>query len=192
MAKVELNMMVNGIRGQVDKAVFKRYRGRTILAHPPVQEGERTAAQTAHSERFKKAARYGRRALEDTALRARYEQAAEARDLPIFAVCMADYFNPPSIVSIDHSAYQWQAGDNIQIETMDDFGVAKVSVVLINADTGEPLENGLALESSPGSELWNYTVKNAWPGIPVNIQVTATDHPGGVAVQNVIKPLLAA
>ena len=192
MAKIELNTMVNAIRGQVDKAVFKKHRGKTILSKQYLNENEPTEAQAAHQLRFKKAVRYGRRAMEDTALRSKYELAAEKQEMSIFAVCVADFFNPPTIVAIDLGAFQWQAGDLIQVETMDDFSVAKVTVALINADTNELLETGMAFETSPGSDLWTYTVKAAWAGIPINVQVTAVDHPGNVAVQSAIKPLLAA
>lgn len=192
MAKIELNTMVNAIRGQVDKAVFKKFRGKTILARQSQHEGEPSPAQLAHQERFLQATDYGRSVLEDTALRARYDRVARERETTIMAVCVKDFFTPPVVVSIDHSAYNGQPGGLIKIKTRDDFAVAKVVVALIDAENSSLLETGVAFETSPGSNTWIFTGKIALTAGAVNIQVTATDFPGGTTVRTEIKPLAAA
>jgi hypothetical protein len=192
MAKIELNTMVNAIRGQVDKAVFKKFRGKTILARQSQRDGEPTPAQAAHQERFLQAAEYGRSVLENTALRNRYAEMARERETSIMAVCIKDFFNPPQVLSIDAGAYNGQPGDVITIRTRDDFGLAKVVVTLIDAESSSPLETGTAFETSPGSNKWIYTARTPFTGITVNVQVTATDFPGGITVRNEIKPLAAA
>lgn len=192
MAKIELNTMVNAIRGQVDKAVFRKVRGQTILGRKPTHDGEPTPAQAAHQERFLQAIEFGRSVMEDTALRVRYEAVAAERDVPVMAVCIKDFFNPPQVLSIDAGAYNGQPGDMITIKTRDDFGLAKVVVALIDTESSSPLETGTAFETSPGSNKWIYTARTPFTGSTVNVQVTATDFPGGITVRNEIKPLAAA
>src|SRR5215216_1017607 len=129
MAKVELNMLVNAIRGTVDKAVLRKYKGQTIMSRRPVYEHEPTPAQVAQQKRFRNAADFGNYVMADEAVRPLYEQAADEREIPIFAVCIADYFHAPQVTSIDPIDYNGQVGSRVQIVASDDFGVARVHVV---------------------------------------------------------------
>jgi hypothetical protein len=172
--------------------VFKKQYGKLYAT---VKRGERTsepsAAQIAHHDRFKAAARYGKRALANPETRLVYEQAAKERNKPVFSVTMADFFTAPTIHNIDLSAYNGQVGDAVMIEATDDFSVQTVTVTVVNATTNEEIEHGRALEAD-GSEsgLWHYTAKSVVPsGTEVKINVVAADRPGGTAVETQTKTL---
>jgi hypothetical protein len=91
---------------------------------------------------------------------------------------------------VDLSAYTGQAGDEIKIRALDDFGVASVHVTLIDGQNGVAIENGSAVEIAAGSGLWDYTATvNVSSGTNVNINVVATDHPGGTAIETQSKSI---
>jgi hypothetical protein len=186
MAKIVLSTFLKEVHGKLDNVVFRKIRGKYVMSPmPPGREGfELSQAQSAHQERFLQAAEYGSLALADPAAREFYEQKAVERDLPVMAACIADFFNPPSIVSIDASNYNGQPGGTIEIKTRDDYGVVRTSLVLADDDEGTLIEQGEAVEVAAGKGLWMYTATTAAnAGVTVNFQVTLRDRPGGTAVQ---------
>ncbi len=91
---------------------------------------------------------------------------------------------------MDLSAYTGKVDDVIKIKANNDFGVASVHVTINNLQTGVPIESGNALETGLGSGLWLYTATSATPAeIEVQVNVVATDRPGGTAVDSRIKAL---
>jgi hypothetical protein len=107
--------------------------------------------------------------------------------MPVFSLTVADFLNAPSIEAIDLSAYVGQADNVINITASDDFAVAGVSVTLRN-ESGSVIEGGAAIETVPGSGRWTYTATaSVPPSSTVNVQVVATDRPGGTAVQTASK-----
>ncbi len=97
MAKTKLNPILEGVRGNVGDLVFKRYGDETIISRAPDTEGrEASAAQAATRERFRQAALYGKMVMADAAAKAIYEEAAEARGVPVFSLTVADF---PSVSS---------------------------------------------------------------------------------------------
>ncbi len=180
--KVKLNPMFDTAKGQLGGLVFRQVNGVTIAGRKPAFALEPTIEQAAARARFKQAVEYGKSVMADNTVRPLYEAEARSRNIPVFALTVADYFNAPSITNIDLSAYRGNVGDVIKIHAMDDFGVASVHVTLTNSDTNAPIENGRAVESAPGSGIWLYTttVKVADPN--VKFEVVAADRPGGTAV----------
>ena len=182
MTDVVLHPTVERFRGAMGRMVFKKYKGRTIVCRKPDVNETVSQAQIDHRERFKQAAAYGKLALANPATRALYEQAAKEKDVPVFSVCVADFFHAPTIKSVDLSAYNGQVGDTIQVIASDDFGVVNVHLTLKNAE-GTFIESGNAIEVGTGH--WNYTATaSVAAGTPVIAYVVATDRPGGTAVES--------
>lgn len=178
--KIKLNPMFEEVRGQLGDVVFRELRGKTIASRKPVSTTATTEKQVAHRERFKQAAAFGRSALADPATRELYEAAAKNNGVPVFAATIADFFNPPVIDDVDVSAYNGQAGSRILVSARDDFGIASVHVS-IATDGGSPIESGNAV---PADGHWVYTATQSRSGGTVNIQVVATDRPGGSTIHN--------
>jgi hypothetical protein len=85
----------------------------------------------------------------------------------------------PEIAEIDVWNYSGQAGNTIRVKARDNYGVASVIVMIINA-LGYEVESGMAV-SMPGSEVWVYKAKEQnleWKGGRVVVRVT--DSPGNV------------
>jgi len=176
--KVKLNPMFENVSGQLGELVFRRVNGRTIASRKPITTGEPTENQSQHRERFKEAVAYGKLAMANVTLRNRYEALAESRNMPVFALTIADFFSVPVVNNIDITAYAGKAGDVIKVHASDDFGVAKVHLS-ITLEDGQEIENGDAQETAPGSGLWLYhTVTPVAAGTPVIVNVVVTDYPG--------------
>ena len=182
MSEVELHAPFLGYSGAIGKIVYRKYKGRTIACLKPSAKRTLSQAEINNRERFKQAAAYGKLALANPATRALYEQAAKEKDVPVFSVCVADFFNAPTVQSMDFSAYNGQVGDTIQVIASDDFSVVNVHLTLKNAE-GTFIESGNAIEAGTGQ--WNYTATaSVAAGTPVIAYVVATDRPGGTAVES--------
>ena len=182
MTKVFLQPGLRGLSGGMGDWVYQLRNGKTILGMKPINNSEPSQAQLAHRERFRLATGYGKFVMSEDAIRPLYEQVAAEKDVPVFALCVADFLNPPSIDSIDARDYTGEIGDPIQIVVSDDFGVTRVDVQLTDDDEGTIIETGQAVEI--GSGHWTYTATQAaTAGITVQFQVTAMDRPGGTTVE---------
>ena len=184
MPKVKLNPTFDEFRGSVNNLTYRKSYGKTFASvKPDLSNVQPSDAQIAHQQRFSAAAAYGRSVLAAPDLRALYAQAAKERNMPLFALTVADFMNPPSITEMDLSAYQGQVGNIIKIKATDDFGVAKVHVALTQVNGGTPIESGYAVETAAGSGQWVYTATlSVSAGSNVNFTVVATGRPGGTAI----------
>ena len=179
--KVKLNPMFEQVSGQLGDLVFRELRGETIASRKPTSNAEPSADQLAHRELFKQAAAYGKSVMADSSLRALYETAAKSKNIPVFALTVADFFNEPTIESVDMTGYTGKIGDLIRIATSDDFGVVKVQINILNVD-GVKVETGQAVETAPGSGRWVYTAVSSFAvDSELTVQIVATDRPGGSA-----------
>lgn len=184
--KTVLHPMFEEASGTMGRMIYRQAYGKTVISRKPVvNDADLTVAQQENHARFKKAVAYGKKAMVNADVRPLYDAAAKGRNMPVFAVAMADFFNAPTIQEVDVFGYSGNAGDTITILAADDFGVAKVHVMISNPD-GSPIENGEAVETGAGSGEWIYTA--TVQGQPtVKVQVVAVDRPGGTAVMNVDK-----
>ncbi|MFT3893316.1 MAG: hypothetical protein QM730_16945 [Anaerolineales bacterium] len=188
--KAELDPAFVALRGSVGNFTYRKIRGKTILSPRPANDRPLTPNQLTQREKFNKAVLYGKSALSDTDVRALYEGEAKERNVPLFSVMIADYFNAPTIHDIDLANYTGHVGSVIRISASDDFCLKSVHVSITNSLSGTLLENGDATETSAGSCDWVYTARFNVPAETlVNIQVVATDLPGGTAVQEETKQL---
>ena len=191
MPKVRLNPTFIEFRGSVKELTYRQRHGKIFASvKPDLSNVQPSEAQVVHQQRFKAAAGYGKTVMADPIIRALYQQAAKERDIPIFALTIADFMHTPSITNLDLSAYNGQVNDVIKIQAQDDFSVASVHVTLTTFQTDEAIESGNAVETAPGSGLWLYTATAAMPaGTNVRINVVAADRPGGTAVDSKIKTI---
>ena len=179
--KVKLNPMFEQVSGQLGDLVFRELRGETIAGRKPSISGEPTESQVEQRERFKQAAAYGKSVMANSSLRALYEEAAKSKNIPVFALTVADFLNEPTIESVDMAGYTGKIGDLIRIATSDDFGVVKVQINILNVD-GVKVETGQAVETASGSGRWVYTAVSSFAvDSELNVQIVATDRPGGSA-----------
>jgi hypothetical protein len=72
--------------------LFFDEHGNVLLVKPTVD-------QTEHRERFKQAAAYGKSVLANPATCALYEAVAKEKDMHVFALTVADFFNAPASIA---------------------------------------------------------------------------------------------
>jgi hypothetical protein len=185
MAKVKLNPVMEQMRGKIGDLVFKRYEDEVIVSRKSSQTGATpTAGQAAHRERFRLAAVYASGVFAVPEDKKLYEDAANARHKPAFSVAVGDFLNAPTIDVVDLAAYTGKVGDPIVIRASDDFEVVSVTVVVRNAERG-------LLEQGPATLVqgsWRYVAQTTMdPGLPLVIDVTATDRPGNKTVKTLTK-----
>ena len=134
MPKVKLNPTFDEFRGSVNNLTYRKSYGKTFASVKADRSNVQLSdAQIAHQQRFSAAAAYGKAVMADPDARALYQQAAKERNMPFFALTVADFMHAPSITNIDLSAYNGQVDDVIKIQAQDDFSVVSVHVALVNA-----------------------------------------------------------
>ncbi len=184
MAKVKLNPVLEGFRGQIGDLVFKRYGEEVVVGRKPVLTGRPpTPRQAAMRERFTLATLYGRTALADPATKSLYEAKAKKKGQPVFSVIVADFYKAPVVAEIDLSGYTGRVGEPIRIVATDDFEVTSVGVRITKTDNSV-VEEGPAARNGQNGSGWTYLSKTDLPaGETVSIEVTALDRPGNKGVK---------
>ena len=176
MTKVRFHGPVAGFSGAMGEMVFadNEEAGRTVVymkKHYPPSE-----AQLAQQARLAEAAYHASEMLSDPATSAFYAQIAKERKSTAQAVAIADTLNLPSFESIDLSKYTGQVGDTIEIQAVDDIGLADLEVILSTRD-GSPIERGKAVEKVARSGKWLYTATAPVAlGSEIYIEVVGVDH----------------
>jgi hypothetical protein len=180
MAKVKLAPALEAIHGHVGTMLFKRWHNEEIVGKLPDRTGiVPSANQLAQQEKFRLAAIYGKAAMADPETKQLYTDVAQSRGVPVFALMVADFLNPPAIDEIDLSAYTGKAAEKIRARVSDDLEVTGVTLA-IRAQGGAVLEQAPAVKGADGL-TWTYTTTTALQeGQAVVIEVTATDKPGNV------------
>jgi hypothetical protein len=179
--KLDLNRLVIGIHGNMDRIIYKQFENGTItVPKPPVVNRPPTPAQVRVRNRFTEAASYATAVLADPARSAPYLAVAkEQKRQSSRPVIMADYLNPPVVHELDLALYFGRIGDPIKIRASDDFGVVAVKVRIKNG-AGVVLEEGLAQK---GDVRWVYLGQTVVPNDQdLLIEAEAADRAGNERV----------
>lgn len=181
MTEANLNPTVDGYRGSIGKLVFKRYKGRTIVAKKPVRTKEKSQAELERQENFKDAVAYAKSVLADPVARAFYEPIALQRDTSVYVTALRDFLKVPTIKPLNLNKYKGNIGDVIEIRATDDIGLADLDVEIIAQD-GTHIERGKAVETGTGTGKWIYTATaQVALGSDIFIEVNGIDHAGNKA-----------
>jgi len=180
MSKVELHAPFTTFSGTIGKLVYRKVRGRTIVAVKPDADRPLSEAEVAHRQDFALAATWAKAALQDEGLRPFYEALGKQRDIPARAAAVSDYLKRPSIEALDLSEYNGQSGDHIYFMASDNAGLID-ALVTISDEDGTVFESGTAVEVEPDTGYWMYTAINAVPaGSTVLIKASVSDRPGNI------------
>ena len=183
MARVDKNVVTQGLSGKVGTLVFRQRDGKTI-ATVAVDEWthEGTPAQHVRRTKFQRAVLYGQTVNADPAAKETYKAAAEPGQ-SAYNVALADFMNAPDISEIDVSGYTGLPGQRIRIQVTDDFKVRSVALKIENED-GTLVEEGNAeLDEATGIDwLYTTTAENT-SLINDKITITAMDIPDNLSVE---------
>lgn len=178
MARADNNVLTRFTSGAVGKQLVLRNRGtRSFLSNRPKLKKRRksSAKQDEIKLRFRMAAKYARKIINDDTLRPDYE-AAVLPGQTAYNVAFADFFLGPEISEINTDGYKGAIGDKLIVRALDNFQVTDVAFQIFGAD-GTEIETGLATMEENGVD-WGYTATAANPELTGSIiRVMAVDRP---------------
>jgi hypothetical protein len=178
MSKIDLNALVNGMRGKIGNAVLRRLGSRTLISSKPkARTSEPSVKEKAHRDLFKRAAAYAKAKMADPAAKAAYQQVASRKESNAFAIALRDFLKPPTVDAVRTDAYAGKINDGIFVKATDDFKVVAVKVT-ITLPTGALLESGAAVLDASTLE-WKYAVTKANTTlVGTKVKAVASDQPG--------------
>ena len=101
MAIAKLSPMYAGYRGAIGTLVVRQYPGRTVVSRKPVFRNRVfSPAQKARQEKFRQAARYATRLMDDPRARRVYEEEARVKRKPILSLMISDFLRAPSVTDV--------------------------------------------------------------------------------------------
>jgi hypothetical protein len=166
--------------GTIGKLVYRKYRGKTIVAMKPDADRPLSQAEAAHRQDFAQAAAWAKAALQDEQLRLFYEALGKQKEIPPRAAAISDFLKRPTLEALDLSGYAGQAGDQIYFMASDNAGLVN-AMVTIEYMNGNVFENGWAVEVDAGTGYWMYTVQSALPAsTTVLVKASVSDRPGNI------------
>src|SRR5438094_7846528 len=117
MAEANFHPMLQSVSGASGGLVFRRVRGKTIIAQLPAAGKKRPAspAQLAQRKRFNAARAYAKEVLSDPLRRRVYQALAQTLNRRFDKVVETDFLTPPVVDEVDVSAYQGQPGGRVQV-----------------------------------------------------------------------------
>ena len=107
-----------------------------------------------------------------------YIDKAQSTGTTAYTIALADWFCMPDVLEINVDNWTGEPGEIIRVKAKDNVLVARVSVVIRDAQENV-LEEGEAVRSEKGSAWWNYTTRSRINITPFPIvEATAQDLPG--------------
>jgi hypothetical protein len=179
MSIVNENPLLEGASGKfANVLVYRRVRGKVIMAKKPKPSTTVTEKQLDVRKSFKKAAGYSKRQLAKPEVKRLYAEGITAKKHNAHLVAMSDYLNAPEIAPVNLTAYTGAVGQTIMIDASDDFRVAAVTVAIQGPD-GVQIEAGAARPPDGLSDDWSYvtTAENATIA-GTKVLVTVSDYAG--------------
>ena len=175
MAKVNLNKLLEMLRGRIGNLVFRRRPdGTVIVSSKPHYKGRRkhkgTPAQKAHRQHFKEQTQLAKALVEIHPLYAELAAQPAAREkwLSAYNCAMADCLQSPVIHRIERgeSCIRVEASDNVRVEKVD---------VTVKDEQGTVLERGSAIRGE--GDWWEFPTHAQG----TTIVAQAWDLPGNTA-----------
>ncbi|UYQ95923.1 hypothetical protein MKQ68_12510 [Chitinophaga horti] len=184
MAKIDNNMFLDGVRGNIAKQVVYRKQGnKTVVSRMPRRNENLAPTEGQRQQRFNfaDASGYAQAMLADAEMKALYTAKKEPGQT-VRGLMVGDFLKPPVVHEIITKDYKGVAGDPIGIRAYDDFRVVAVAVSIYSAG-GDLIEEGQAILNPRNHSTWLYltTVANADLAGTI-IRVTASDFPGNPGV----------
>lgn len=177
MSIIYNNPNLEGASGRCGGVVYKRWRGRTIMANRPRKRKKSTEKQKDQQDNFRMAVRFAKQACAIPEYKAIYAKGINDQKHSANAVALSDFLNSPEIRDIDVLTYSGAPGELIRVRAFDDFKVKAVSITITSAD-GTLIEKGEALPRGKRG-LWRMTTTVRNTNAPGTVfSVVAKDFAG--------------
>ena len=168
-----------GANGGLGKHFYtKQWKGETVLClRPAKRPGPGTPAQEKARRMMTYADNYARKALADPKIAHFYQEKATKGKLNPHNLAVRDFCKKPQVTDLWIDNYSGKPGDEIIIETRDDFRVSGLRIAIYNA-SDVLVEEGWANEVC-GWMRWNYiATQPSFPKKGSRIIATAYDLAG--------------
>lgn len=178
MAKAYKNIFILGSNGAFrDQFANRKTRsGKTIMANKPSFDDNRKNTPTPKTDEaaVREATTYANFARTQEA----YVNKAKQTGATAYYIAVADWFGTPRVLEINVDNWDGEIGQTIRVKARDNVMVARVSVVIRDAED-KLLEMGEAVQSEPGGAWWDYTTRSRVRMTPFpGVEATAQDLPG--------------
>jgi hypothetical protein len=178
MARLYSNIVILGSNGLVGGQFTDRKSRveRSILSSRTLLDDYRKTkeARQAHEAAIRESTTYASFAQTQDV----YITKAKRMGVTPYYIALADWFEAPKVLEINVDGWTGKIGQAIRVKARDNVKVARVIVVIRDADENV-LEMGEATQSEPGGPWWNYTTKSVVKMSPFPIvEATAHDLPG--------------
>jgi hypothetical protein len=192
MAMLDPNTVIGILQGKIGDLVFVRTKhGRVIVRQRPVRKSQFAAGELAGQSLLTQANVYVRRIRQEPDQYAVYQRAAGLNGKRACDLAKADFYHPPAINGVNLSAYRGNAGENIRVEAVDDFGLTTVMLTIAELD-GSLVEHGATIPE-PSSSKWLYQAQVSVPsGQTLILHVSAVDHAANSVTKTVDHALIPA
>ena len=181
MSSVEMHPPFKHYRGKIGDLVYRKRKGKTIVALSPDADRPLKKGEIALRKNFTDASAWATLALKNPEMLQVYEELAEERDIPTRAVAVSDFLVRPTVETPDLSNYNGQIGSQILFQATDNVGVTGARVT-ISDEAGNRYESGIPVEIDADAGLWMYTALSAVPAdTTVLVTVQVNDRPGNIA-----------
>lgn len=178
MANVYGNSFFRGLTGAFSDqfVAHETHTGKKLLTRKPLFDASRDYVEymRAGQAAILEATTYANFAkTQDVYLERELETGLTAYNLAI-----ADWFVAPKVLAINVDRWTGQIGQCIRVKARDNVKVARVALVIRDAQ-GDVLEAGDAAQLGAGSSWWNYTTQSLALMTPFpSVQAIAFDLPG--------------
>jgi hypothetical protein len=181
MAIVNDNIITRFQRGRFGDIIYRVVGSLSISSKAPdYSKIKWSEAQKANRMRFRDGMAFAWKAFEDPEKEKYYQNKAGAGQHK-FNMAVADYMVKPKINEVDIDNYKGAEGNLIRVDASDNYKVAGVIVMILNA-AGLMIESGMAVEYPySGCGEWIYKTMESnpeWQGGKVVVRVT--DSPGNI------------
>lgn len=178
MAGMYRNIFSRGLTGAFPHlfVAHRTHSGKTLLTTEPMFDDRRDYIESlkAHQTATLEATTYAHFASTQEV----YLQQELETGLTAHYLAVSDWFGAPKILEINIDRWTGQPGQTIRVKARDNVMVARVAVIIRNAE-GAVLETGEAAQSKAGSPWWVYTTQSTLSLDPFpTVQAVAQDLPG--------------
>jgi hypothetical protein len=186
------NPLLKGASGMLGEVVvYRELRGKVIMANKPKPPSTTSEKQLTARVRFRRAAFYAKRQMENPEAKALYTTGINDSKVTAFLVALTDYLKAPVIQEIDASGYTGAIGQAISITATDDFKVKSVQVAIVDP-AGAEIEHGEATPNPEVLDEWQYVSTTAHPLQPLTkVIASVRDVAGNVTTAELLKGLQA-
>jgi hypothetical protein len=190
MAVSKNNPITHGASGMIGgTVVFRTWNGKTFMYNRPRKPTKQSEIQKENRLKFKMAASYAKRMMNDPVKKEEYKQLAQKMNLPnAYTAAITEYMRNPEIREVNLEGYSGKEREEIKVKATKKGFEIEVVEVIISDEKGNVVEQGKAIKAA--DDDWSYkTVRTVDGTATLKILVRARSRAGNYMDKKVLKQL---